>query len=102
MSGRGAGFCAGFGVSSFANGAPGRVACYAGGGQGRGGRGNRNWRHRTGLFGWQRGGASAYGSASVPTWTKDDEIQALKDELQGFEKATEQIRTRLTELEKAP
>jgi len=101
MSGRGAGFCAGSGMPGFANDAQGRGAgwfsCLR-----RGVRGNRNWFHRTGLFGWQRCGADNYGSASVPPWTKDNEIQALNDELQGFERATEQIRSRLTELEKAP
>ena len=114
MSGRGAGFCAGSGMPGFANGAPGRGAGMAGftsGGKGRGagwfscmrrgGRGNRNWFHRTGLFGWQRGGADNYGTESGPIQTKDNEIQALKAELQSFERATEQIRSRLTELEKA-
>jgi hypothetical protein len=102
MSGRGAGFCAGFEMPGFANGSPSKGAGmpgYAGGGPGRGagwlsglrrgGRGNRNWFHRTGLFDWQRGGADNYRTAS-----------GLKDELQGFERATEQIRSRLTELEK--
>ncbi|HAJ26765.1 MAG TPA: hypothetical protein DCG53_05895 [Syntrophus sp. (in: bacteria)] len=114
MSGRGAGFCADSGLPGFANGAPRRgagMAGFAGGGQGRGagwfsclrrgGRGNRNWFHRTGLFGWQRGDADNNGPASGPIQTKDNELQAMKDELQGFERATEQIRTRLTELERA-
>ena len=100
MSGRGAGFCAGSGMPGFANGAPGRGSGWSSCMR-RGSRGNRNWFHRTGLFGWQRGGADSYGTASGPIKTKDNEIQILKDELRGFERATEQIRSRLTELEKA-
>jgi hypothetical protein len=57
MTGRGAGFCAGYPVPGFMNPAWGRGG--GGWGWGRGGGGAGGWRHRhgyyaTGLPGWQR------------------------------------------------
>ena len=51
MTGRAAGYCAGYPVPGFMNAVGGRGF---GGWGGRGGRGRRNWFYATGLTGWQR------------------------------------------------
>ncbi len=63
MTGRAAGYCAGFGQPDFANAGPG-FGRGRGGGMGRGawcggGRGWRNMVYATGLPGWQRGAMPA-------------------------------------------
>jgi hypothetical protein len=63
MSGRAAGFCAGYAVPGCMNRVPG-----LGMGMGRGGgRGFRNWYHATGLTAWQR---AAAGSPATSVETK--------------------------------
>ena len=52
MTGRAAGYCAGYAVPGFMN--PGQGWGYWGAGRGGGGRGRRNWYYATGLTGWQR------------------------------------------------
>jgi len=109
MTGRAAGFCAGYGVPGYANPIPGR-----GLGFGRGGWGRRNWYYATGLTGWQRaamgypaGGAFApypptygfYGAPYAPTMAKEQELDALKGQAEYFEDALEGIRKRIDELE---
>lgn len=116
-SGRGAGYCAGHGMPGFASGIPGRgagtnrYAGYAYGqeaggfpGPGRGGRGNRNRFYRTGFFGpWRGLQACETPAGESPTAiSREDKIQSLKDDLQGFTQAAERIRARLAELEKTP
>ena len=111
MTGRAAGYCAGYGVPGFMNPIPGR-----GFGRGWGGRGGgRGWRHgyyATGLPGWARGGwgwpaggATPYGSYGVPFAgavapsgapyaaqpTREQEMDALKGQAEYFEDALEGI-----------
>lgn len=66
MSGRGAGFCAGYGVPGYVNAVPGRGFGMGfgrdPGARGRGFGGRRGWRHMfyaTGLPGWMRYGCKA-------------------------------------------
>lgn len=94
MTGRGAGYCAGWGTPGFANyGAP--VAgpwCRMGMGRGAG-RGWRNMFYATGLPGWLRGGASAP--------TPDQQKAALKAQTEALEQHLAALKQRLSELDSA-
>jgi Family of unknown function (DUF5320) len=119
MTGRAAGYCAGYSTPGFANQMGGRGFGGAGGGFGRGGgggggRGRRNGFYATGLPGWQRfgaggpayGGAMPYGGAAPygapnggPVATKQQELDMLKGQVEYFEDALDGIKKRITELE---
>lgn len=101
MTGRGAGYCAGYGVPGYMNSIPGRGRGM-GFGWGRGG-GRRGWRHQfyaTGLPFWARTpvpGVIPFTPAAGP----DSEAQALKAQAEQMENALEEIRRRISELETA-
>ena len=109
MTGRAAGYCAGFAVPGFMNAIPGRG--FRGWGRGRGGRGWRHWFHATGLPGWQRaamgwpvwGGPWAYGPPDAVPFaaaaTTEQELDALKGQAEHLEGALEGIRRRIEELQ---
>ena len=110
MTGRAAGYCAGYSVPGFANQMGGRGFRGAGGGFGRGGWGRRNGFYATGLPGWQRfgaggpayGGAMPYGGAAPnggPVATKQQELDMLRGQVEYFEDALDGIKKRITELE---
>ena len=100
MTGRAAGYCAGYGVPGYANPAVGR-----GLGQGAG----RGWRHMyyaTGLPGWARWGGwrphwAFPGPYPGPYGEVDPELekQALKSQLTTLETALDRIKKRLADLE---
>lgn len=94
MSGRAAGYCAGYGMPGFANPLPGR-------GLGRG-RGWRNMFYATGLPGWMRFGgyAAPYGSPT-PFQKPDPELekQALKNQAEALQSELDSIKKRLGEME---
>jgi len=92
MTGRTAGFCAGFGVPGYVN--PGTSRGCGFGGRG-GGRGWRNMFHATGLPGWARGGVPA---ALAPA----QELDVLKQQAESLGHALEDIRKRVQELESQP
>lgn len=93
MTGRAAGFCAGFPMQGSMNQGNGRCL-----GMGRGGgHGRRNWFHATGLPGWMRAGTS-YSDAP----TKQQELAILKGQAGQFEAALGDIHKRLQELESQP
>ena len=114
MTGRAAGYCAGYPVPGFMNSTGGRG--FWGGGRG-GGWGRHNWFYATGLPGWQRfgasypayGGAVPYGGATQygvpygapygPATTKEQELDMLKGQAEYFEDALDGIKKRITELE---
>jgi hypothetical protein len=109
MTGRAAGYCAGYQVPGFMNPIPGRS--FGGWGRG-GGRGWRNWYYATGLTGWQRAssGLPAFGSPPAyplpyaaqpfaPTMTEKQELDVLKGQAEYFEDALEGIKKRMGELE---
>lgn len=113
MTGRAAGYCAGFPVPGFMNPAGGRGFWGRGrgfGGRG-GGRGWRNWFYATGLTGWQRaamgypgfGGvaapAAAFAATPAPAMSAEQELDALKGQAEYFADALEGIRKRIEELE---
>ncbi|NLX06727.1 MAG: DUF5320 domain-containing protein [Phycisphaerae bacterium] len=108
MTGRGAGFCAGFGMPGYANPVGGRG--FWGWGRGGGGRGRRNWFYATGMTGWQRsaagwpawGGGPAnsgpYAGPAGPAMTKEQEMDALKGQVEYLEDALDGLRKRMEEL----
>jgi hypothetical protein len=109
MTGRAAGYCAGYGVPGISNPVFGRGF---GGGWGRGGgRGWRNQYFATGLTGWQRatGGWSApvpaapmYAAPYSAPATREQQLDHLKSQAEYFEDTLEGIRKRIEELEAKP
>jgi len=99
MTGRGAGYCAGYSTPGQMNPLPGRGFWGWGRGFGRGGgRGWRHWFHATGLPGWMR---APYGAPVAPTVSSGQEVEALKGQAQFLADALEGIRKRLSELEES-
>jgi hypothetical protein len=116
MTGRAAGFCAGYPAPGYINFLPGRSS--RGWRRGRGGgRGWRYWYHATGLPGWARFGHlpawggippgtysepyPGYGAVAYPPQevTPQQEIDALKGQAEYFEGALDGIRKHIAELE---
>jgi len=101
MSGRAAGYCAGYGVPGFAH------PLFGGGFGRRGGRGGGA--DRGFGFDWGRGawrgpvgvanGDSPYGGPAAPVLTRDQEIEQLKDQAKYFEGALEEIGKRIQDLD---
>ena len=110
MTGRGAGYCAGYGAPGYANPMPGRgfgMGWGRGGGWG-GGRGWRNMYYATGLPGWARYGyapvwgappAAAYGPYGAPP-TPEQETEFLKSQAEMLKEELDAISQRIAELEK--
>jgi len=110
MSGRAAGFCAGFGMPGYANPIPGR-GFGMGFGRGRGawgrgfGGGGRGWRHMfyaTGVPGWARFGG--YGAplryaAPYPKPDPETEKQSLQSQAEALQEELDLIKKRLSEIE---
>jgi hypothetical protein len=102
MTGRAAGYCAGYPVPGFSR------AVY-GGGHGRGGRGWRNQYFATGLTGWQRGGYAYTGGAApgyLPNYpahaagySRENELNVLKGQAEYLEDSLAGINQRIKELE---
>ena len=113
MTGRAAGYCAGYAVPGYMNSIGGRGFGAFGGGRG-GGWGRRNWFNATGLTGWQRAGMgmpaygappaypTPYAASFAPAATKEQELDALKGQAEYFEDALEGIKKRIEELQEAP
>lgn len=106
MTGRAAGFCAGYETAGFANpafnrGSGGGLNRGRGGGAGGfgGGRGRGNMFYAAGLPGYVRfGGAGA--AAANPVITPEDTKKALINRAEYMEKELETIRKRIGEIEK--
>jgi len=106
MTGRGAGYCAGFDAPGYMNPFPG-----SGWGRGRGGGfggGGRGWRHRfwaTGLPGWAPENWFAnpfmepYPGYPTREMTREQEIQILSAQAKQFEESLKELRKRIAELE---
>ncbi|MBN1811463.1 MAG: DUF5320 domain-containing protein [Anaerolineae bacterium] len=106
MTGRRAGYCAGYDAPGYANPMPGR-GFGMGWGRGRG-RGWRNMYYATGLPGWARYGyapawgtppAAAYGPYGVPP-TREQETEFLKSQAEMLKEELDAIGQRIVELEK--
>jgi len=121
MTGRAAGFCAGYGAPGYASPVPGRGFWGRGGrgggrGWGGGGRGWRNWYYATGQPGWMRFGYSqwpapqataawgagpwAYGAPAPGPMPREQELQMLMDQAEALKAQLGEISTRIEELEK--
>ncbi|MBN1977221.1 MAG: DUF5320 domain-containing protein [Anaerolineae bacterium] len=109
MTGRRAGYCAGYAAPGYANPMPGLGL---GWGRGRGGGRGRGWRHMyyaTGLPGWARYGyapawgtppAAAYGSyGAPPPLTPEQETEFLKSQAEMLKEELDAISKRIAELE---
>ncbi len=95
MTGRAAGYCAGYSVPGFMNPWGGRFF----GGWGRG-RGYRNWYYATGLPGWARFGGGFWGVPPVaPTPAPEAEAEFLRQQAQQLRQTLEEIEKRLDDLE---
>ncbi len=109
MTGRAAGFCAGYPVPGSMNPIPGRVWPVYGarGWSGRGrGRGFRNLYYATGLRGWQRAtpglpGANLY-TPPYPEYepSPEQEREAIRNQIQFMEESIKRAQERIAELEK--
>ena len=112
MTGRAAGFCAGYPVPGYMN--PAGGLGYRGAGRGRGGGwGRRNWFYATGLPGWARAGYGypawgdvaepnvAYAGPFAPAMSPEQETEGLRQQAEYFQNALDGISKRIEELEKA-
>ena len=106
MTGRGAGYCAGYNAPGFANPLPKRGFWGAGRGGFGGGRGHRYMYYATGLPGWARFGAAPYYAAPygaqpfMPQATPENELDYLKSQAEYFQNALEDIKKQIEKLEK--
>lgn len=108
MTGRAAGYCAGYSVPGYMNPCSRRYAGIGGafgGGSGRG-RGYRNRFYATGLPGWVRYdmGYPAWGSAAgypfVTGIEPEQEKEMLKNQSEALQKQLDEIKARMDELSK--
>jgi len=107
MTGRAAGYCAGYPVPGYMNPYGGRYAGFGRAFGGRfGGRGYRNWYYATGLPGWVRYnmGYPAWGGAGVypfaPDLEPDQEKEILKRQSEALQKQLDEMKARMDELSK--
>ena len=105
MTGRAAGYCAGYPAPGYMNPAPGG-GYGPGAGWGRG-RGRRNWNYATGFAGGARGGrAGAGGLAPMPyapapfysEATPQQELEALKAQAEQFQGVLKNLNDRIAEI----
>jgi hypothetical protein len=111
MTGRRAGYCAGYAVPGFMNAGPaggfrgGRG--WGGSGGGGGGWRHRHWYYATGMPGWQRGwmgrpGAGAWPLGMFPpALSREEELEALREQAASAEQALGELKTRIGELEQS-
>jgi hypothetical protein len=105
MTGRGAGYCAGYPVPGFMNPAWGRGGGGRGWGGGGGGFGHRHGYYAAGMSGRQRAFvglpdyAPPFPAASGPLMTKEQELEALKNQAKYFEQALDDLRNQISEVE---
>ena len=108
MTGRAAGYCAGYGVPGYMNPMPGRGYWGRGAGFWGGRRGGwRNWYRATGMTGWQRAsmgmpawggpGRAPYGAGYAGP-SAEQELQMLQDQAEYLEQSLSEIRKRIEEL----
>jgi len=93
MTGRRAGYCAGYGVPGYAN--PGLGGLGLRRGWSGGGRGWRHMYYATGLPGWARYGCGPY----APAVSKEQEVQMLRGQADALKRQLDAISQRLGELE---
>ncbi len=100
MTGRGAGFCAGFNMPGYANPVPGRGGMGYGRGMGRGGGFGRGYGRGFGRgFAWRAADPHYYGGAAAPAPSPQDEAGMLKNQAQALQEQLKAISARISELE---
>ena len=112
MTGRAAGYCAGYAMPGYANpmgGRGGGLGFGRGGGFGFGRGGGRGWRNQyyaTGLTGWQRAAGPATATVPPPPEppqpapeTRQQELAGLSEQLAQATEALNALRARVEELE---
>lgn len=104
MTGRAAGYCAGYPVPGYMNPVGGRGLRGFGRGRG-GGRGWRNWFYATGLTGWQRAamGMPAFGipfqqTAAFQGLTREQQVEMLKRQAEMLSNQLDAVKRRIEEL----
>lgn len=100
MTGRAAGYCAGYSVPGFANPLGGRGFGFWGGRGG--GWGWRNWYYATGLPGWARAGVyPGWGWGAVPPAapTREQEAEALRAQQETLRSMLGDVEARLRDIE---
>lgn len=100
MTGRGAGYCAGFATPGYANPAVGRGFA-AGRGFAGGGHGRRNCFYTTGMPGWMRFGGYAMPGPFTGQAGSAMERQNLKAQADALEAELSIVRKRLNDLEES-
>ena len=108
MTGRAAGYCAGYSVPGYMNPIPGYGTYGRAGGRGRG---HRHWYHATGMPGWARAsyGYPAWGGYAPPPapypYTQAQapvrEMDALKQEAEFLREQLDAIQERMESLKKS-
>jgi hypothetical protein len=107
MTGRAAGYCAGYAVPGYTNPIAGRGFGWFGGGRGRAffgrGRGYRNMYYATGLPGWARSNIGVYNpdlAYTPPTMAAAQEAELLKNQAKLMQDDLKALNERIQELEK--
>ena len=95
MTGKGAGYCAGFTASGYANPVGFAGGCECGFGRGRRGRGFRRMFYATGLPGWARYGYPVYAGANGEA---TDEREILNNQAEFLGKQLQQVKKHLSHL----
>ncbi|OGV69739.1 MAG: hypothetical protein A2283_14410 [Lentisphaerae bacterium RIFOXYA12_FULL_48_11] len=96
MTGRAAGFCAGYGTAGYSNPMSGRGCGRGFWGRG-GGNGRRNMFYATGMTGWQHTGIP-----NIVTTTPEKEIDVLRKQAERLGNTLEGIHNRIKDLESVP
>jgi len=106
MTGRGAGFCAGYDTPGYMN--PGPGGRFGGFGMGRGrrggsfggGRGYRHWYRATGLPGWARGRGMGwwYDGPPAQPMSNEQRIEVLAGEAKALERELAEVRKEIDAL----
>jgi hypothetical protein len=102
MTGRGAGFCAGYDMPGYANPVPGFGRGMGGwaAGRGGGGRGWRHWYYATGMPGWMRYGTQpSAAEAAAPSPATGSRRETLETELDWLQERLNAVRGQLDDLE---
>jgi hypothetical protein len=102
MTGRAAGFCAGYPVPGFTNPIMGRGGLGRFGGRGRG-RGYRNMYYASGFPGWTRNNMDAYNpnvAYASPAIPPQQEAEALRNQARYLQDNLNALNDRIQELEK--
>ena len=99
MTGRGAGYCAGYGAPGFMNAGPGYGYGY---GRGRGGMGRgMGWGRGRGR-GWAPGPVGPVAPVAYPQPTAEQELAALKQQADAMKQGLEDVQARIDQLQKSP